>query len=74
MSIVVMICKTPSLRMLVSLCPLLIAMIMIGVIMLLMILKKEIKPHDEYVYYNIESGFGEVMTLFDDNPTILEEC
>ena len=21
-----------------------------------------------------ESGFGEVMTLFDDNPTILEEC
>src|SRR3990170_6994909 len=60
------------------------------------------KPHDEYVCYNIESGFermstlgnndpttleidksyeffdksgfGEVMTLFDDNPTILEEC
>ena len=21
-----------------------------------------------------ESGFGKVMTLFDDNPTILEEC
>ena len=21
-----------------------------------------------------KSGFGEVMTLFDDNPTILEEC
>ena len=21
-----------------------------------------------------ESGFGEVMTLVDDNPTILEEC
>ena len=22
----------------------------------------------------VESGLGEVMTLFDDNPTILEEC
>jgi len=37
------------------------------------------KPHDEYeidniVCNNIESGFGEVMTLFYDNPTILEEC
>src|SRR5215216_421947 len=41
------------------------------------------EPHDEYVIDNnfcnsIESGFGsglgEVMTLFDDNPTILEEC
>ena len=32
------------------------------------------KPHDEYVCNNDESGFGEVMTLFDDNPTILEEC
>ena len=60
------------------------------------------KPHDEYVSYNIESGFrsmstlrnndpttleidksyenfdksgfGEVMTLFYGNPTILEEC
>ena len=21
-----------------------------------------------------KSGFGEVMTLFNDNPTILEEC
>ena len=21
-----------------------------------------------------KSGFGKVMTLFDDNPTILEEC
>ena len=31
------------------------------------------KPHDEYVCNNDESGFGEVMTLFDDNPTILEE-
>src|SRR3989337_2726193 len=37
------------------------------------------KPHDEYeidnsVCNNIESGFGEVMTLVNDNPTILEEC
>ena len=39
MSIVLVICKPPSLRMLVLLCPLLIAMIMIEVIMLLMILK-----------------------------------
>ena len=36
------------------------------------------KPHDEYaidnsVCNNIESGFGEVMTLVNDNPTILEE-
>ena len=29
------------------------------------------KPHDEYDFCNIiESGFGEVMTLVDDNPTI----
>ena len=29
------------------------------------------KPHDEYdICNNIESGFGEVMTLVDDNPTI----
>jgi hypothetical protein len=27
-------------------------------------------PHDEY---DIDSGFGEVMTLVNDNPTILEE-
>ena len=26
-----------------------------------------------YDFFN-KSGFGEVMTLFDDNPTILEEC
>ena len=37
------------------------------------------KPHDEYeidnsVCNNIESGFGEVMTLANVNPTILEEC
>ncbi len=32
------------------------------------------KPHDEYdICNNIESGFGEVMTLVDDNPTIFEE-
>ena len=32
------------------------------------------KPHDEYDICNIiESGFGEVMTLVDDNPTIFEE-
>jgi hypothetical protein len=28
-------------------------------------------PHDEY---DFESGFGEVMTLVNDNPTILYEC
>src|SRR3989337_827460 len=39
MSIVLMICKTTSLVMMILLCPLLIAMTMIGVIMLLMILK-----------------------------------
>ena len=37
------------------------------------------KPHDEYKIDNsvcniIESGFGEVMTLVNVNPTILEEC
>ena len=37
------------------------------------------KPHDEYeidniVCNNIKRGFREVMTLFYDNPTILEEC
>ena len=37
------------------------------------------KPHDEYeidynVCHNIENGFGEVMTLVNVNPTILEEC
>ena len=32
------------------------------------------KPHDEYDLCNIiESGFGEVITLVDDNPTIFEE-
>ena len=32
------------------------------------------KPDDEYdICNNIESGIGEVMTLFDDNPTIFEE-
>ena len=37
------------------------------------------KPHDEYEIDNsvcniTKSGFGEVMTLVNDNPTILEEC
>ena len=27
-----------------------------------------------YDYYNDESGFGEVMTLFSDEPTILDEA
>ena len=32
------------------------------------------KPHDEYdIFNNTESGIGEVMTLFDDIPTIFEE-
>ena len=32
------------------------------------------KPHDEYdISNNTESGIGEVMTLFGDNPTIFEE-
>ena len=32
------------------------------------------KPHDEYDICNhTESGIGEVITLFDDNPTIFEE-
>ena len=43
MSIVLIICKTLSLGMLVLLCPLLVAMIMIGVI-LLMILKMYLSP------------------------------
>ena len=36
---------------------------------------------DPTYFYNVQSyeifdksGFGEVMTLFNDNPTILEEC
>ena len=37
------------------------------------------KPHDKYEIDNsvcniIQSGFGEVMTLVNVNPTILEEC
>ena len=32
------------------------------------------QPHDEYDICNIiGSGFGEVITLIDDNPTIFEE-
>ena len=83
--------------------PLLIAMIMIGVIMLLMILKIYLSLMmnviDTTICNNIESGFGrvstldptylenvqsygifdksgfgEVMTLVNVNPTILEEC
>ena len=30
------------------------------------------KPHDEYVCDNIESGFGRVSTLGDNDPTTLE--
>ena len=30
------------------------------------------KPHDEYVWDNIESGFGRVSTLAKNNPTYLE--
>src|SRR6266511_1236937 len=30
------------------------------------------KPHDEYVSNNIESGFGRVSTLGNNDPTILE--
>ena len=29
---------------------------------------------DQSYDFFYESGFGEVMILFDDNPTILEEC
>ena len=45
-------------------------MIMIGV-MIFYDLENLFKPHDEYdICNNIESVFGEVMTLVDDNPTI----
>ena len=42
-------------------------------------LEKLFKSHDEYeidnsVCNNIKSGFGEIMTLVNVNPTILEEC
>ena len=30
------------------------------------------KPHDEYVFNNIESGFGRVSTLGNNDPTTLE--
>ena len=30
------------------------------------------KSHDEYVFYNIESGFGRVSTLGKNDPTTLE--
>ena len=30
------------------------------------------KPHDEYVCYKIESGFGRVSTLGNNDPTTLE--
>ena len=71
MSIVLIICKTLSFGMLVLLCPLLVAMIMIGEILLIIL---KVKPHDEYetdnnVCNNIESGFGRVSTLY---PTYLE--
>ena len=48
-------------------------MIMIGVIFCYD-LENLFKPHDEYACDNVKSGLEEVMTLFDDNPTILEEC
>ena len=72
-----MICKTTSLGMIILLCPLLIAMIMIGVIMSSYDLENLFKPHDEYVIdnnvcNNIESGFGRVSTLGKKNPTYLE--
>src|SRR3989337_676425 len=35
-------------------------------------LKNLFKPHDEYVCDNIESGFGRVSTLGNNDPTILE--
>ena len=35
-------------------------------------LENLIKPHDEYVCNNIESGFGRVSTLAKNNPTYLE--
>ena len=52
-------------------------MIMIGVILLMTL--KIYLSHDEYVidnnfYNSIESGFGRVSTLGENNPTILEEC
>ena len=56
--------------MLILLCPLLIAMIMIGVIS--NDIENLFKPHDEYVCDNIESGFGRVSTLSKSNPTYLE--
>ena len=30
------------------------------------------KPHDEYICNNIESGFGRVSTLGNNDPTTLE--
>ena len=36
-------------------------------------LEKLFKYHDEYACDNTESGFGEVITLVDVNPTILED-
>ena len=73
MPIVLIICKTPSLGMLILLCPLLVAVIMIAVI-LLMILKiyydDSMPPiYDDYID---ESGFGRVSTLGSNDPTILE--
>ena len=35
-------------------------------------LEKLFKPHDEYVCNNIESGFGRVSTLGNNDPTTLE--
>ena len=32
-----------------------------------------LENYQSYEFFD-KSGFGEVMTLFDDNPTILEEC
>ena len=60
-----------SLGMLVLLCPLLIAMIMIGVIMLLMILEIYLSLMMN-MFAIILSGFGRVSTLGKNNPTYLK--
>ena len=75
MSNVLIICKTPSLGMLILICLLLIAMIMIGNVSY--DLENLFKPHDEYdidnnVCNNIEGGFGRVSTLGINDPTTLE--
>ena len=53
------------------LCPLLIAMIMIGVKDSYG-LENLFKPRDEYTCNNIKNGFGRVSTLAKNNSTYLE--